>query len=122
MIFLGGGPIFFLVFLGIYQLDVISVNTSGLTMDETGIAWPSDKEKKFSNPPASVRSDSKWKFIWEVYPSLGVPEDGEGKGIENEHFIVWMRTAGLPHFRKLYGKIDQDIDKDITFEVDNRKY
>jgi len=24
----------------------------------------------------------------------------------NEHFIVWMRTAGLPNFRKLWGKID----------------
>lgn len=22
-----------------------------------------------------------------------------------EHFIVWMRTAGLPSFRKLWGKI-----------------
>lgn len=27
----------------------------------------------------------------------------------NEHFIVWMRTAGLPTFRKLYGRIDQDV-------------
>lgn len=27
-----------------------------------------------------------------------------------EHFIVWMRTAGLPNFRKLYGKITQDIE------------
>jgi hypothetical protein len=26
-----------------------------------------------------------------------------------EHFIVWMRTAGLPNFRKLYGKIEEDI-------------
>jgi hypothetical protein len=31
------------------------------------------------------------------------------KGVTNEHFIVWMRTAGLPTFRKLYGKIDQDL-------------
>lgn len=27
-----------------------------------------------------------------------------------EHFIVWMRTAGLPNFRKLYGKITTDIE------------
>lgn len=23
----------------------------------------------------------------------------------DEHFIVWMRTAGLPNFRKLYGSV-----------------
>ena len=27
----------------------------------------------------------------------------------DEHFIVWMRTAGLPNFRKLWGKIESDI-------------
>lgn len=26
-----------------------------------------------------------------------------------EHFIVWMRTAGLPNFRKLWGKIEKDL-------------
>ena len=25
----------------------------------------------------------------------------------DEHFIVWMRLAGVPHFRKLYGRIEQ---------------
>lgn len=28
----------------------------------------------------------------------------------NEHFIVWMRTAGLPNFRKLWGTIDGDLE------------
>jgi hypothetical protein len=26
-----------------------------------------------------------------------------------EHFIVWMRTAGLPNFRKLWGKINTPL-------------
>lgn len=27
----------------------------------------------------------------------------------DEHFIVWMRTASLSHFRKLWGVIDVDL-------------
>jgi LEM3 (ligand-effect modulator 3) family / CDC50 family len=27
-----------------------------------------------------------------------------------EHFIVWMRTAGLPNFRKLWGKIERALE------------
>lgn len=26
-----------------------------------------------------------------------------------EHFIVWMRTAGLPSFRKLWGRIETQL-------------
>lgn len=39
--------------------------------------------------------------------------------MENEHFIVWMRTAGLPTFRKLYGKIHEDFKEDdiLRFQV-----
>ena len=28
--------------------------------------------------------------------------------MENEHFIVWMRTAALPTFRNLYAKLEVD--------------
>lgn len=27
----------------------------------------------------------------------------------SEHFIVWMRNSGLPTFRKLWGKVEQDL-------------
>jgi len=40
-----------------------------------------------------------------------------GWGVENGHFIVWMRTAALPTFRKLYGKIDKDIEAGTTVRV-----
>lgn len=41
--------------------------------------------------------------------------------LTDEHFIVWMRTAALPHFRKLYGKIDKKLKKDesLVFTVES---
>lgn len=65
-------------------------------VNETGIAWESDIKYKFKNQqsvPAEKPMNGKWQNI-------------QWTDIENEHFIVWMRTAGLPNFRKLYGKIE----------------
>lgn len=36
---------------------------------------------------------------------------------EQEDLIVWMRTAALPTFRKLYGKIEQDLHENDTIQV-----
>lgn len=36
---------------------------------------------------------------------------------EDEDFIVWMRTAGLPDFKKLYRIIDQDLLPDHVYNV-----
>lgn len=43
-----------------------------------------------------------------------------GGGVQNEHFIVWMRVAALSRFRKLYGRIEKDIPAGTTlsFEIE----
>lgn len=40
---------------------------------------------------------------------------------DQEDLIVWMRTAALPTFRKLYGKIEVDLkpDEEITVRIQN---
>lgn len=40
--------------------------------------------------------------------------------VTNEHFIVWMRTAGLPNFRKLYGVVADGLKKgDYWVRINN---
>ena len=34
------------------------------------------------------------------------PNNSDNNGYKNEDLIVWMRTAALPSFRKLYRRID----------------
>ena len=64
-----------------------------MTISSNDIAWFSDKEYKFSN----IKGNDK------DYRSI------QWLDMQDEHFIVWMRTAGLPNFRKLYGRINQDL-------------
>lgn len=66
-----------------------------------------------------------WIIRYQSYPDL-IPMNKSddphsasynGGGVENEHFIVWMRAAALPHFRKLYGRIEQDIPANTDLKV-----
>ena len=34
------------------------------------------------------------------------PDDDSNNGYQNEDLIVWMRTAALPNFRKLYRRVN----------------
>jgi hypothetical protein len=75
-------------------------NDSLIYLQKEGIAWKSDREKKFKNPPANA-------------PGVRVIAD-----FEDEDFIVWMRTAGLPDFKKLYRIInDKLVPGDYTVQV-----
>lgn len=45
------------------------------------------------------------KNIWELDP-----DNPDNNGLQNEDLIVWMRTAALPTFRKLYRRLDRSKD------------
>jgi len=66
-----------------------TINEDKLTINEKNIAWDMDKDL-FKN----LDKSKQWIDI------------------EDEHFIVWMRPAGLPDFRKLWGRIEErDLKK-----------
>lgn len=79
----------------------------------TSIAWPSDKNIKFRNPEGnltekfqSFAKPKNWtKHIYELDPY-----NQSNNGFQNEDLIVWMRTAALPTFRKLYRRINHDVN------------
>lgn len=107
-------------------------------MDETGIAWPSDFDK-FKQPKGfrveetngsqtctdvSLPLDCKtymdgtrtylywypnepeFTYLYKVYPQINPI-----KGVLDEHFMVWFRTAARSKFRKLYGRIPGPFTK-----------
>lgn len=80
---------------------------------ENEISWPTDRSFKFKNP-ASLSDLEKFTHPvnWNQY--LQNFESGGKVAFENEHLIVWMRTAALPNFRKLYARVDHSLD---TFKV-----
>ncbi|OXA51735.1 cell cycle control protein 50A [Folsomia candida] len=87
-----------------------------VSLIRTGIAWDSDKRFKFRNPTNFGGNSSPiwneftkpkdWrKQLWELDP-----DNSENNGVQNEDFIVWMRTAALPNFRKLYRIVNSTAD------------
>ena len=76
-----------------------TINNESLDINEKDIAWPKDKEL-FKN------SDKSKQWI----------------DIEDEHFIVWMRLAGMTNFKKLWGRIEnRDLKKGdkISLTIEN---
>tara|TARA_B110000977_G_scaffold155326_2_gene197564 strand:- start:909 stop:1808 length:900 start_codon:yes stop_codon:yes gene_type:complete len=90
-----------------------SGTTSSISINENGIAWPSDVEHKFGDVAAENFND-------DIATRGGGQISGTLK--TDEHFVVWMRTAAMSNFRKLWGKIEVDLVKGetVTVTIDNR--
>ena len=124
---------------------------AAVTQTSEGIAWPSDVSDKFSNADDGSSGLNFPPFAWakhaecsvlpagskrtscesyeaqyannEIALRMGLCFPGSGYCMEDEHFMVWMRTAGLPTFRKLYAIIDQDLSPGTySIEVSNGMY
>lgn len=66
--------------------SLANINGYGILINETGIAWDSDRKSRFKPP---LNAD---RIQW--------------LDVTDEHFMVWMRPAGLPNFKKLWGRIE----------------
>ncbi|XP_030626453.1 cell cycle control protein 50A-like isoform X2 [Chanos chanos] len=92
--------------LELFYIDPNGTRTP-IPLIKKGIAWWTDKHVKFRNPggnnsnlTAIFQGTSK-PVNWRK-PVYELDTDPENNGFINEDFIVWMRTAALPTFRKLY--------------------
>ncbi|XP_043573319.1 cell cycle control protein 50B [Chiloscyllium plagiosum] len=85
---------------------------SKVPLNSKGISWWTDYNVKFNNPKLDNGTDLKQAFEGTVKPhnwprpAYELDTNPENNGFINEDFIVWMRTAALPTFRKLYRRID----------------
>lgn len=105
--------------------------SNSIPMLKKGIAWWTDKHVKFRNPGGTTNFSLAFKGDFNSCEPINLlshkgavtclsflgtskpvnwrkpvyeldPSDADNNGFINEDFIVWMRTAALPTFRKLY--------------------
>ena len=107
-----------------------------VTMDKSKIAWKTDHDTKFNNPPINGTCDADpdtafqcsfgnsekppfWqKPIYEVSDIVGTADEPSENGYKNQALEVWMRTAAFPTFRKLYAISNEVVPAgDYTLKV-----
>lgn len=84
--------------------------------NNSGIAWESDKtlygKTEYRNDEVVPPPNWQKLFGTEYSDEAPIPNLEEWEG-----FMVWMRTAGLPTFSKLYQRNDIDVMKKGTYRV-----
>ncbi|XP_024959604.1 ALA-interacting subunit 1-like [Cynara cardunculus var. scolymus] len=77
-------------------------NNQQLPVNKSGISWKSDRDHKFGKDvfPKNFQNGT---LIGGAHLNESIPLSLQ------EDLIVWMRTAALPTFRKLYGRIEVDL-------------
>ncbi|TEA21936.1 Meiotically up-regulated gene 89 protein [Colletotrichum sidae] len=83
--------------------------------NNSAIAWASDASLygKTKYSPDQVMPPPNWRVQYPSYTDDNPPPNLE----EWQAFQVWMRTAGLPTFSKLYQRNDDDVMRPGTYEV-----
>ncbi|XRB21202.1 ALA-interacting subunit [Pseudoscourfieldia marina] len=91
----------------------LQVGGSPVAVSDKGIAFKTDVDTKYTSKEAKH---------FNTVPQFRMGGTINGSIKEDERFVIWMRTAALPTFRKLWGKIDRSFNKgeEITVQVNNR--
>ncbi|KAM9777697.1 cell cycle control protein 50B [Neosynchiropus ocellatus] len=93
----------------LYQ--VVNGKNKLVPLDGKGIAWWTDYNIKYRNPsvtPLKNAFDGTVKPIFWSKPAYELDTtDAANNGFLNQDFLVWMRRAALPDFRKLYRRITE---------------
>ncbi|KYG48292.1 hypothetical protein M433DRAFT_132257 [Acidomyces richmondensis BFW] len=100
-------------------LNAAGSASSNITYNMTskGTAWSSDAAL-YGTPPSytydQVVPPPNWRMTYPTYnESLGWPQLHT-----DDHFQVWMRTAGLPTFSKLYLRNDEETMQAGRYQID----
>lgn len=99
------------------RLNPASGQSDYYNMTTKGIAWDSDKDlfKKTAYTNDQVSPPPNWKTR---YP-LGYTDENPIPDIsQDEGFMVWMRTAGLPTFSKLAMRNDNESMTVARYQID----
>lgn len=100
------------------------LNGAGSTASETynmtsiGISWPGEANK-YGVTQYNYTTCVPPPFWAERYPNGYTAEGATAIPVLSldEHFQVWMRTAGLPTFRKLYFRNDKETMASGMYEI-----
>lgn len=90
--------------------DYSLTRAKSVKINRTNIAWVTDKAYKYANPDNMSIFETEWSkpINWNVPANRLDPENSENNGFLNEHFLVWIRIAAFPTFRKFYGRVFSD--------------
>ncbi|KAH6828919.1 ALA-interacting subunit 1 [Perilla frutescens var. hirtella] len=89
-------------------------DAAAIQINKKDIAWRSDRTHKFG--------DNVYPKNFQSGPLIGGGKLDESIPLsQQEDLMVWMRTAALPSFRKIYGRIETDLEANekITVTIQN---
>ncbi|XP_026195025.1 cell cycle control protein 50B isoform X2 [Anabas testudineus] len=93
----------------LYQ--IVNGTNKEVPLDGKGIAWWTDYSIKYRNPSVSPLKNAFNNTVKPLFwpnPAYELDlTDSNNNGFTNQDFLVWMRRAALPNFRKLYRRITQ---------------
>ncbi|XP_044277550.1 cell cycle control protein 50A [Varanus komodoensis] len=110
--------------LTLFRIEPNENNPVPIHLTKKGIAWWTDKNVKFRNPTGDTKNltvlfqGTSKPVNWRK-PVYMLDSDADNNGFINEDFIVWMRTAALPTFRKLYRLIERQDNLHPTLPAGN---